>query len=84
MSELMQFEMGMSTSLYLPAIGTAGFERDAVSGYSLDPCPPPKMIDKTLSLIIAFILRIYIILVLAWLWPPNQKILQHVSYRFLP
>ena len=37
MSELMQFEIGISTSLYLPAIGTAGFDRDAVSGYNRDP-----------------------------------------------
>ncbi len=32
MSELMQFEIGMSTSRYLPPSGTAGFERINVSG----------------------------------------------------
>src|SRR5919112_2709145 len=43
MSELMQFEMGMSTSLYLPPSGTAGFERCKVSGDSRVPAPPPSM-----------------------------------------
>jgi hypothetical protein len=32
MSELMQLEMGISTNLYFPAMGTAGLERLAVSG----------------------------------------------------
>jgi hypothetical protein len=41
--EFMQLEMGISTRRYLPAMGTAGFERLAVSGYNLDPAPPPKM-----------------------------------------
>jgi len=39
----MQLEIGMSTNRYFPAIGTAGFERLSVSGASLDPWPPPKM-----------------------------------------
>jgi hypothetical protein len=32
MSELMQLEMGMSTNLYLPAIGTAGLDLSFVKG----------------------------------------------------
>ena len=43
----MQFEIGISTSLYLPAIGTAGLLRLAVSGYNLDPAPPPNTIEIT-------------------------------------
>jgi hypothetical protein len=39
-------EIGISTSRYLPAIGTAGFERLAVSGYKRVPAPPPKITDK--------------------------------------
>ena len=35
--ELIQFEIGMSTNLYFPAIGTAGFDLLSVSGYNLDP-----------------------------------------------
>jgi hypothetical protein len=41
--ELIQLLMGISTSLYLPAMGTAGFERAAVSGYNLVPAPPPRI-----------------------------------------
>src|SRR5215207_1063882 len=37
----------MSIKRYLPAIGTAGFERMAVSGYNLAPRPPPIIIPKT-------------------------------------
>ena len=48
MSELRQFEMGISTNLYFPAIGTAGLDRCSVNGYNLDPCPPPKIIPNTL------------------------------------
>ena len=43
MPELRQFEIGISTNRYLPAIGTAGFERLAVSGYNLVPAPPPNI-----------------------------------------
>ena len=43
----MQFEIGMSISRYLPASGTAGFERYFVSGYSRVPCPPPKTTATT-------------------------------------
>src|ERR1051325_3911541 len=43
MSELMQFEMGMSTSLYLPPSGTAGFERCCVRGDRRVPAPPPRI-----------------------------------------
>src|ERR1700750_1115213 len=42
-SELIQLLMGISTSRYLPAIGTAGFERAAVNGYNLVPAPPPRI-----------------------------------------
>ena len=42
MSELIQFEIGISTNLYFPAIGTAGFDRFSVKGYKREPCPPPK------------------------------------------
>src|SRR5215210_8337416 len=43
MSELMQFEIGMSTSRYLPPSGTAGFERRSVRGDRRVPAPPPRI-----------------------------------------
>jgi hypothetical protein len=43
MPEFKQLDIGISTSLYFPAIGTAGFERLAVSGYNLVPAPPPNI-----------------------------------------
>jgi hypothetical protein len=43
----MQLLMGISTNLYLPAIGTAGFDRLAVSGYKRLPAPPPKITATT-------------------------------------
>jgi hypothetical protein len=43
MPELMQLEMGISTNRYFPAMGTAGLERLAVSGYNLEPAPPPNI-----------------------------------------
>src|ERR1039457_6447206 len=43
----MQFEIGMSTSRYLPASGTAGLERSFVSGNSRVPWPPPMMTQRT-------------------------------------
>jgi hypothetical protein len=43
MFELIQFEIGISTNRYLPAIGTAGFERLAVRGYNRVPAPPPRI-----------------------------------------
>src|SRR5450432_25809 len=46
--ELMQLEIGMSTSRYFPASGTAGFARSFVSGNSRLPCPPPMMTQRTL------------------------------------
>jgi hypothetical protein len=49
----MQLEIGMSTNLYLPAMGTAGLLRVAVKGYNLDPAPPPKITA------IAFLLDIW-------------------------
>ena len=50
--EFIQFEIGISTNLYLPAIGTAGFERVAVRGNNLDPCPPPRITEITFDAII--------------------------------
>ena len=43
----MQFEIGMSMSRYLPASGTAGFARYAVSGNNRVPRPPPKTTATT-------------------------------------
>ena len=39
--------MGISTNLYLPAIGTAGLERLAVKGYKREPAPPPSITATT-------------------------------------
>src|SRR5688572_3595325 len=44
---LMQLEMGMSMSRYLPATGTAGLDRDRVRGKSREPRPPPRMRART-------------------------------------
>ena len=44
---LIQLLIGISTNRYLPAIGTAGFERFAVKGYNLLPAPPPKITATT-------------------------------------
>jgi len=52
MPQLMQFEIGISTRRYFPAIGTAGFDRLAVRGKSLVPAPPPKITAKISWLII--------------------------------
>ncbi|MNE07196.1 hypothetical protein D3C80_998040 [compost metagenome] len=46
--ELRQFEMGISTKRYFPAIGTAGLDRWSVNGYRREPLPPPKTIATTL------------------------------------
>src|SRR5437773_10683990 len=46
--ELMQLEIGISTRRYLPASGTAGFERSLVSGNRRLPCPPPIITESTL------------------------------------
>jgi hypothetical protein len=35
--------MGISTNLYLPAMGTAGLLLVDVKGDNLDPAPPPKI-----------------------------------------
>jgi hypothetical protein len=51
-SELIQFEIGISTKRYFPAIGTAGLERLSVSGANLEPCPPPKIMANVLLFII--------------------------------
>src|SRR5690606_12141627 len=47
---LMQFDTGMSINRYLPATGTAGFERGSVNGYSRVPAPPPRITEITLSM----------------------------------
>ena len=44
----MQLEMGMSTSRYLPASGTAGLERSLVSGKSRVPCAAAHDDESTL------------------------------------
>ena len=44
---LIQLLIGISTNRYFPAMGTAGFDRLAVSGYNLDPAPPPKITATT-------------------------------------
>jgi len=54
MSELIQFEIGISTNLYFPAIGTAGFDLLSVRGDNLDPCPPPRIIANALFFIILY------------------------------
>src|SRR5262245_53673133 len=46
-SLLMQLEIGMSISRYLPPIGTAGLLRCLVRGYSRFPWPPPRMMLST-------------------------------------
>jgi len=43
----MQFEIGISTRRYFPAMGTAGLDRAAVKGYNLEPAPPPRMTLST-------------------------------------
>jgi hypothetical protein len=43
MFEFKQLEMGISTSLYLPAMGTAGLLLVDVNGDNLDPAPPPSI-----------------------------------------
>src|SRR5436190_20837127 len=48
----MQLEIGMSTSRYLPANGTAGFARSFVRGNSRVPWPPPMMTESTLLVLI--------------------------------
>src|ERR671921_814470 len=50
MSELMQFEIGMSTSRYLPPSGTAGFERRSVKGDRRVPAPPPRITARMFGL----------------------------------
>src|SRR5919197_3913130 len=50
MSELMQFDMGTSTSRYLPPRGTAGFERASVSGERRVPAPPPRITARMFGL----------------------------------
>src|SRR5688572_18388225 len=49
-----QLLIGTSMSLYLPPIGTAGFERVAVNGNNRLPWPPPRMM-ASVSLVIGAI-----------------------------
>ena len=58
MELLIQFEMGISTNRYFPAIGTAGLLLVAVNGYNLVPAPPPKITAITFLLIINYCLSI--------------------------
>jgi hypothetical protein len=54
----MQFEMGMSTSRYFPAMGTAGLLRLAVRGYKRDHAPQPSITainDLLIHIILGFI-----------------------------
>src|ERR1044071_5728032 len=44
----MQLEMGISTTRYLPASGTAGLARSLVKGNKRVPCPPPMITANTL------------------------------------
>jgi hypothetical protein len=57
MALLIQLEIGISTNLYLPAIGTAGLLLVEVKGYNLLPAPPPNTIAMTdlLSINVLFI-----------------------------
>src|SRR6478672_4041818 len=52
MFELIQFEIGISTKRYFPAMGTAGFERLSVNGDNLEPCPPPRIMANTVFFIV--------------------------------
>src|SRR5580698_1496663 len=66
--ECRQFEIGISTKRYLPAIGTAGFERVAVSGDNRLPWPPPSTMQITLDVMLfelSFRKELYI------LWPTD-------------
>src|ERR1700678_2359507 len=47
--ELRQLLIGISTIRYLPASGTAGFERSLVRGKSSVPAPPPMMTARVFS-----------------------------------
>src|SRR5690554_6683112 len=49
--EFKQLDIGISTNLYFPAMGTAGLERIKVKGFNLVPFPPPKTMDITLGCI---------------------------------
>src|ERR1019366_487382 len=55
--DLMQLEIGMSTSRYLPASGTAGLARSFVSGNRRVPCPPPMMTQRTLLVLVVWRVR---------------------------
>src|ERR1700735_2275143 len=50
--ECRQLEIGISTRRYLPAIGTAGFERVAVNGDNRLPWPPPSTMQITFEVIL--------------------------------
>src|SRR6185436_14183659 len=57
-SELMQLEIGTSTSRYFPPSGTAGFDRCAVSGNKRAPAPPPRITASIFFLAIGTAWRI--------------------------
>jgi hypothetical protein len=66
MLELIQLLIGISTSLYLPAMGTAGLDLLEVKGYNLVPAPPPRITAKTdlaenIYLLFFFIVQLFII-----------------------
>src|SRR2546421_10943255 len=49
-SELIQFDIAISTSRYFPPSGTAGFDRCCVSGNKRVPAPPPRITASRLCL----------------------------------
>src|SRR5215510_5932683 len=60
-SEVMQLEIAMSTSRYLPPRGTAGLERCCVRGKRRVPAPPPRITASSFELagILMHQLKIY-------------------------
>src|SRR5712691_10883757 len=58
-SELMQFEIGISTRRYFPPTGTAGFERCCVNGKSRVPAPPPRITASKLCFAAILVHRIF-------------------------
>ena len=60
----MQFEIGMSTSLYFPPNETAGFALSFVRGYNHVPFPPPKIRHTTFGLIRSMLIAIENIIIL--------------------